>query len=187
MTENQATTIEEAMINLKNDISAETGEVIEAVILEEGTKEATKAKKSKKVAEKKEKEESPLIRLTTIVEELGIEGLDAKNARKILRREVKTGEGKSIWAWETTEEADKIKEVLRAAFENSKVDKIKRAEDKASKAEARAAKKAAQKEAQKEAQKAKKGSSPDEDEVEEEEEQEVKPAKASKRKSSRNI
>jgi hypothetical protein len=182
MTENQATTIEEAMINLKNDISAETGEVIEAVVLEEGTKEATKAKKSKKVAEKKEKEESPLIRLTTIVEELGIEGLDAKNARKILRREVKTGEGKSIWAWETTEEADKIKEVLRAAFENSKIDKVKRAEDKALKAE----EKATQKEAQKEAQKSKKAA-PVEEGAEDEEEPEVKPVKSSKRKSSRNV
>lgn len=167
------TPIEEAIEALKNDIEDETGEEIEAEVTSAQEETEVKAKKSKKSAEKKEKKESPAIKLSDIVDELGIEGLDTKAARKILRKKVKTTEGKMTWAWETSEEAENIKAVLKESFEEAKAEKASRAEQRAEKKAEKEAKKAAQEEAD------------EGTEDEEDEEGEIKPAKSSKRKSSR--
>jgi len=170
---NKETPIEEAIKALKNDIEDETGEEIEAEVTSAQEETEVKAKKSKKSAEKKEKKESPAIKLSDIVYELGIEGLDTKAARKILRKKVKTTEGKMTWAWETSEEAENIKAVLKESFEEDKAEKASRAEQRAEKKAEKEARKAAQEEAD------------EGTEDEEDEEGEIKPAKSSKRKSSR--
>jgi len=172
------TDMEQKIMDLKEEVEQETGEQLEVKSPEQGTKEEVKAEKSKKSAEKKEKVENPGIKLAQIVDLLQIPGLDTKVARKILRKEVKEGEGKTSWVWETQDEAYKIGVILREAFEKSQVSKEERAQEKAKKSAEKKAEKAAKKKAEKEA------------EVEDPEDldlegEDTEPVKPSKRKSSR--
>ena len=133
-------TPEDKLKALKKEVEEQTGEKVETKTDKPGAKQ--KAKK-----EKVEKEEK--VKLSKVVEDLGIEGLDTKTARKILRKGKKEGDGKQTWAW-TPEEVEDIKDHLKTSFEDAKqakaeAKKIREDEKVAKKEAAKAAKKEAAK------------------------------------------
>ena len=130
-------TPEDKLKALKKDVEGQTGEKVETKTDKPGAKQ--KAKK-----EKVEKEEK--VKLSKVVEDLGIEGLDTKTARKILRKGKKEGDGKQTWAW-APEEVKSIKDHLKTSFEDAKQAK---ADAKKIREDERAAKKEAAKAEKKE-------------------------------------
>lgn len=105
-----AKTPEDKLKALKKDVEGQTGEKVETKTDKSGAKQ----KAAKKKVEKEEK-----VKLSKVVEDLGIEGLDTKTARKILRKGKKEGDGKQTWSW-APEEVESIKDHLKTSFEDAK-------------------------------------------------------------------